>query len=158
MKNEITGRSFGKKTTFPPLDSNEEHEVLNAMLHHVYSDRDSIFIHDETYHSYLFPNTVEEMLIENNIEYESVMINDYINKNNNDYVLDPTKFTDPVVVVSSNPDALWLHRPGFNSDHTMAVVEFFEMSNPMVGAGAFALLEKVDEIWTLRFMSGTWIA
>lgn len=168
-----------QRSNFPMLASDEEYAVINAALADAFSDKDPIHVMNLTDNGYISPDIIEHILENEYVDYDSIMIDQYIQNNSTDHFLNESEFQSPITLISNqelseiiedggwtsyweqfpnSSDVITMHRPGFDYDSTMAVLEYSCQQVPLSGAGVFVLLEKVQGIWEVVLTRGTWMS
>jgi len=168
-----------ENNNYPVLAPSEEYAVISAALMDEFSNFNPIHVLDLTNNSSIYPDFIRSSLDYENIDYDTLMIDQYIQNNSSNYFLNDNELSTPIELISmeniydlvhydgwqaywddypNSSDVLTLSRPGFDHDSTMAVMEYSWQMLPMSGSGVLVLLEKVHGDWRVVLTRGTWMS
>jgi hypothetical protein len=120
-------------------------------------------------------------LADQNIEYDSLMLTDYLEKNNSSYYLSGSLMINPVQLISplelnclfNYQDYFWekyyqkypesngyfsFSRPGFNPEGNEAIIEYGWYAGNLAAEGYLVILEKTGSSWKIVHHLITWIS
>ena len=166
---------------FPVVNGvSDEYQVYNATLSSRFPDQPFLHVERKTY------GETEQFYYQDKldvIDYDSLMIGDYLVKNFQQIILDTTKLIDPVETVHElilnmiwtnyeypadwqyyynlYPEScgiITLSRPGFSADGETAVLKLGWQSGGDAGQGYLLVLKKYDDIWLVRYTFYTWVS
>lgn len=153
-----------KKNIFLPLEPQEEYDIINAALE---ASFDSIKINLTHTTLYSFhDDMITSKFHFQEIEYDQKMIQDAIEKNIDNFTLDPDLMSDMVTLIDPDTvsaahaseyhedypgytDMVSVRRPGISSDGNTAIVEMGYDFHLGESCWWICLLEKSDGIWAV---------
>ncbi len=162
--------------------ANEEYQIMNAALECIFPRRDYLHLIDST-SAYTEHFSYKYKLDDGGIEYDSLMLEDYLSKNRQPLTLDETYLSDAVhIVPKAELDSLWeqyeypldwqeyyrryplsngyieISRPGIAPDDSMAVVNLGWQFSGDGGQGYMLVFIRIDGKWIARWRFGTWVS
>jgi hypothetical protein len=166
---------------FPTVKNvSDEYQVYNAALSCRFQHEPFLHVHRKT------QGETEQFYYRDEldvIDYDSLMIGDYLIRNFQEIILDTTMMIKPVETVHEAViNAIWntyeypanwqyyynqypesnglitLSRPGFSSDGKTAVVKLGWQFSGDGGLGYIFVLKKYDDIWLVRYSFNTWVS
>jgi len=162
------------------LNANEEYQVLNAALFCRFHDKDYLHVERKT-SAYTEHFSYQDKL--NSINYDTLMIGDFLLRNSENLILDTDYMIDAVQTIHEDTlSNIWtnydwpndwqyyysqyplscgiitLSRPGFSADGQTAVLKLGWQSGGDAGQGYLLVLKKYDGIWMTRWTFYTWIS
>ncbi|MDZ7820520.1 MAG: hypothetical protein U5N26_01175 [Candidatus Marinimicrobia bacterium] len=162
--------------------ASEEYRIINAALECVFPRRDYLHLIGTT-HAYTEYFSYKYELDDGNIEYDSLMLEDYLSNNREPLTLDKTYLNDVVhTVPRAELDSLWeqyeypldwqeyyrrypfsnghieISRPGIAPDDSMAVMTLGWQFAGDGGQGYMLVFIRIDGKWIARWRFGTWVS
>jgi len=177
---ETTCDDFPLET--PTLTKESDYQIINLILENYYSDYQFINIVQKTDDaSSSEVDYIKVALIGQNIEYDSLSLLDYSEKNTFAYYLSYGLMIGSVQLINpmeldcifSNQDYGWekyyqkypesngyfsFSRPGFNQEGNEAIIEYGWFGGPLAAEGHLIILEKTDGSWKIVQHLLTWIS
>lgn len=168
---------------FPVIfGANEEYQIFNAVLRSRFPEENYLHVVRTTY-GYTEYFSYQYKLDDSGINYDTLMISDFLIKNTLPLTLNETYLIDPVYTVDKTElDSIWRNyncpedwqeyyrryprscgiidfsRPGFSIDGNTAVMTLGWQFGGDAGHGYLVILKKIDGTWMLRWWFDTWIS
>ena len=161
----------------------EEYAVISAAIDTLCAESDLVHIKQNTYQVPDSSTTSLDFYLDQTDLSDTLMRNDYLAKNDTTHYLDPSLINDPASLFSTDqfvyyfassssdmgftgyyrdyPESsgiISLHRPGFNADGDMAMIEVSFFQNNLAAEGFLLIFEKTDEQWNLTWKFLLWIS
>ncbi|MCD6446870.1 MAG: hypothetical protein J7L40_01755 [Candidatus Marinimicrobia bacterium] len=158
----------------------DEYAILNAALSGRFYDKTYLHVERKT-HAYTEYFSYQDKL--NSIDYDTLMVGDFLLRNSADIILDPDLMIDAVETIHENTlNNIWttyeypedwqyyysqyplscgiisLSRPGFSSDGNTAIMKLGWQFSGDGGQGYMYVLKKYDDIWLIRWTFYTWVS
>jgi hypothetical protein len=164
-------------TLFVPVD----YKIFKTIIDKYYSGSKFAHIYQQTCFPYLGSDHIKDKLTAANIEVDSILIANYIEKNDTIWLLADSLFTKPIQLMGNDemdcllsysnrywenyyqkyPESfgiLQFSRPGINANGDAAIVEYSWNNNYLAAMGYLLLLDKENDNWVIRNRIYTWAA
>ena len=164
------------------LVSSLDYDIINTIIDSIYTDFKYIHINQETDSSVNIEN-LKSRLQYHNITIDTVLLQNYKKQNSQEYFLSDefkqpnthliaTKEIECLLSISDNIFDSWgyyykkyptssgnyiFHRPGFNTNKDVAIIQYEWIAGPQTGEGYIVVLEKINDKWKITYYFVTWV-